>query len=534
MPQRGREACIAIAVPIPLATGHGYGPAPVLPRIFTNPRLAFLAVAAASAWLCLSLPLFSQEAYYWTYAQHPDLSYFDHPPLVAWLIWLGTHVLGDGTAGVRLGTWACGLGCTAAGAQLLRAFGVDAAGRCLWMLLSLASPLLAMVHFLATPDPPLVCCWTLTMLALWRARDGGWRWWLLAGTTAGLALVAKYSGAFLAVGGLVLLLFDARMRAQLRRPAPYVAVLVAAAVFSPVVIWNANRGFESFRFQTEGRFVKGTLGTRWLFEFVSEQFGIVHPVLAVGCVGAVLWLARRCHRDPRALWLLAFGLPLPLYMLTQSLWIQVKINWLAPAVVPLTLGVVLWWREHLVARLRPGTARALGWTLALVPLALPLAPALRLLEQGRGTTWTGWQELAATAEELAAGLAAGKPASDVFFFAADYRDAAQLGYHRTLLRQGDGSGAAAARVDGPTLAKNVLGMPALQFDHWTRPQSLVGKDAIFVLPRPGERDEMVAAATARFARIERARHVVITRLGIQVLDADIYLCHDYRGPNNGG
>ena len=34
--------------------------------------------------------LIPDEAYYWNYAQHMDLSFYDHPPMVAWLIWLGT------------------------------------------------------------------------------------------------------------------------------------------------------------------------------------------------------------------------------------------------------------------------------------------------------------------------------------------------------------------------------------------------------------------------------------------------------------
>ena len=40
------------------------------------------------------LGLKTEEAYYWNYAQHPDWSYFDHPPMVAWLIASST-TLGD-------------------------------------------------------------------------------------------------------------------------------------------------------------------------------------------------------------------------------------------------------------------------------------------------------------------------------------------------------------------------------------------------------------------------------------------------------
>ena len=53
--------------------------------------------------------LIPDEAYYWQYAQHMDLSFYDHPPMVAWLIWLGTAVLGDNEAGVRAGAFVCSL-----------------------------------------------------------------------------------------------------------------------------------------------------------------------------------------------------------------------------------------------------------------------------------------------------------------------------------------------------------------------------------------------------------------------------------------
>ena len=53
--------------------------------------------------------LIPDEAYYWNYAQHMDLSFFDHPPMVAWLIWLGTGLFGDNEFGVRVGAVICGL-----------------------------------------------------------------------------------------------------------------------------------------------------------------------------------------------------------------------------------------------------------------------------------------------------------------------------------------------------------------------------------------------------------------------------------------
>ncbi|MCU0867898.1 MAG: glycosyltransferase family 39 protein [Planctomycetes bacterium] len=497
------------------------------------PRVVFLLVAAASAWLCAAMPVFSQEAYYWTYAQHPALSYFDHPPMVAWLIWLGTHVFGDGSWGIRFGTWLCGLATTAVGAQLLKEFGIGRAGQSAWILLSFATPILTMTHFLANPDPMLVCCWAVVMFTLWKARNGGFGWWILTGVVTGIGLLSKYTAAFLGVSGVLLLLFDPQLRRQLLRPGPWVAVVVAAVVFLPVVAWNYGNDFESFRFQTEERYAHGTLGVRWLAEFVGGQALVAHPLLAVLIPISLLWFARRLRRDPRALWLLAFGVPLPAYLLFTSLWIQVKINWMAPAYVPLVLGLVVWWTERTALALRPRLAKAMVASLLLVPAALPFAPALRLVPPGRGSSWTGWDEIAVCAEKWEERLDdVDDHESNVFFFAADYRDAAQLGRALHLLWQQDGHHLGTEADPGePTLAQNVLGQRALQFDHWSPPNARIGQDAVFVLPRPQRRGEMVDKARARFERVELAEHLQIECLGIALWTADIYTCHGYKGPD---
>ncbi len=50
----------------------------------------------------IRVPLIPEEAYYWLYAQHPNLSYYDHPPMVAWIIRLGTILFGNTEIGVRI------------------------------------------------------------------------------------------------------------------------------------------------------------------------------------------------------------------------------------------------------------------------------------------------------------------------------------------------------------------------------------------------------------------------------------------------
>ncbi len=47
-------------------------------------------------------PLAFDEAYYWTWSKHLAGGYYDHPPMVAYVIRLGTLIAGDTQIGVRL------------------------------------------------------------------------------------------------------------------------------------------------------------------------------------------------------------------------------------------------------------------------------------------------------------------------------------------------------------------------------------------------------------------------------------------------
>jgi dolichol-phosphate mannosyltransferase len=55
-----------------------------------------------------SVELLPEETYYWNYSQHLDIGYLDHPPMVAWLIRLGTTIFGQSEFGVRAGALCCG------------------------------------------------------------------------------------------------------------------------------------------------------------------------------------------------------------------------------------------------------------------------------------------------------------------------------------------------------------------------------------------------------------------------------------------
>ena len=107
-------------------------------------------------------PLYPDETYYWEWSRHLAAGYFDHPPLIAWLIRAGTLLAGDTPLGVRLfpvaagilaGLWIC------AGARRLAG---DRAAPVAAIVFALM-PLSAAGLILATPDAPLFAAVSATM-----------------------------------------------------------------------------------------------------------------------------------------------------------------------------------------------------------------------------------------------------------------------------------------------------------------------------------------------------------------------------------
>ena len=115
-------------------------------------RLAIKGLAAFAVlftglhfYMAANIGLSNDEAYYRLWSLHPALSYFDHPPLVAWIIAAGRSLVGDTPLGIRFGTVVLYL---VGGLALFRTanllYGFEVAVASCWI--ALAMPLLAVWH----------------------------------------------------------------------------------------------------------------------------------------------------------------------------------------------------------------------------------------------------------------------------------------------------------------------------------------------------------------------------------------------------
>ncbi len=316
-------------------------------------RVAALGVAVYVVVLRLLfvglVDLLPQEAYYWNYSQHLDIGYLDHPPMVAWLIWAGTAVFGDNEFGVRIAAW-LGWFATAFFSFSLtqRFFGKSAAFVSLLLIATL--PFYFATGFFMTPDAPLVAAWAGALYFLERALLGHRpnAWWGV-GISVGLGLLSKYTIVLLAPATLLFLLVDERSRMWLKRREPYLAVIMAVLIFSPVIYWNQANEFASFAFQGPRR-IGGALEFS-LPTLIANAALLLSPVGLIAAAAA-LWVRRpRESADPAdgnlrriSHFILVFTLiPLAVFI-AFSLLRGAKLNWTGPlwlAVLPAIAAAIV-------------------------------------------------------------------------------------------------------------------------------------------------------------------------------------------------
>ena len=325
-----------------------------------SPRVALAAVVAATLAVRLAAgalaPLSEDEAYYRLWSLQPALGYFDHPPMIAWWIWAGRQMVGVSALGVRLAPIVAASLTTLLTFDLARTLGFSeriAARAGVWLN---ATVLMGLGGQLAVPDQPNALFWTATLCCVVRAVDGRPAWWLAAGATAGLACLSKYSAFFIAPGVLLWLALTPDGRRTLRTPWPWLAAVIALAIFAPNLAWNAAHGWMTFAKQFGRIEAPGGLQPGYLVKFLVDQFVLLNPLIAVFAVLAV----RR-----RVAWpLLVIAAPFAGYLLVHSLHDEVQGQWPAPLYPMLVVAAA-------------GAADdARGWLGALRAAAAPLAFAV--------------------------------------------------------------------------------------------------------------------------------------------------------------
>jgi len=490
----------------------------------TRAALALIAAfALARVGLAMGLGLGVDESYTLLISRRLALSYFDHPPLHQWIAHFSALAFGE--------TWAARLPFIALFAgtgwlmfRLTRQLYGAAAG--VWAVFGLNAALFFLVAAggWIVPDGPLLFALLAAALAIAPLLLSGdpeaspWRGWLLTGLWLGLAGLSKYLAIFAALGLLLFIIFSPRQWRWLLHPAPYAAGLLALAIISPVIIWNAQHHWVSFHFQAGRGTPDHELHPGQVAGIILGELAMLTPwniVPIIGGLGAGLAAARR---DDRAQLLLCLSLPAIVFFTLQPLFGDRGFpHWTMPGwlfVFPL-MG-------EWAARTWADAARARRWAVASVA-ALAVVAALAISHAN-----TGW---------LLRFYGLPKGQTDVSLEAwpwAALRDQPLLG--------GGGGALPGFVVTGKWGTAGRLGLALGRQTHilvfpgdphgvafLEKPAAFVGQDAVIVLPLAEVADTM-PAYQPYFTSIDPPTVVTLGRLGAPEIPIALIPAHGLKKP----
>ncbi len=481
----------------------------------------FLPIAAVAVAMLLRLiaaghvELMPEEAYYWNYARHLDIGYLDHPPMVGWLIAAGTAVFGDAEFGVRIGAMLCAALAGFFTYRLTRQmFGTPSA--VVALALGQVLPFFFLSGFMMTPDAPLTAAWAGALYFLYRALIASYAaaWWG-AGVCLGLGLLSKYTIGLLVFSTLIFVLIDPRSRRWLTRPEPYAAALLAGAIFSPVIVWNARHDFASFAFQTSRR-----LAERPQFALPKLIGSVLVLLTPTGAIAAFQAFLRQSPEESgaaaapeeatreRAWRFIKVSTLTPLAVFALfSLRHEVKLDWTgAPwiAALPVLAAGIVHPTRAAGRWLRRAWVPTLATMLALYAAGLyHLMMGIPGLGYGRHAELVpvGWRELGRQAGAIAADIAARRGSDPLIVGMDRYAIASELAFYLPDR----------PRSVNRASSAHLFGQMGLMYERWFPSAQENGRDLLLIAWKPSDLSDLVVAG--RVERLDPIEQGALTRDG---------------------
>lgn len=228
------------------------------------------------------VPLFSDEAYYWVWSNHIQLSYFDHPGMVAWLIKIGILILPKYSfLSVRflfviLSTLTLWIWC-----KLIKNDGGADNKVIIFLLLICLNPLLGLGSILATPDVPLVFFWSLSFYSFNKIlTDGRRSWYAALGVFLGMGFLSKYHIVLFVICGLLYLLISKNYK-KIKISGVFLTLIFGFVFSLPVLIWNYQNNWSSFFFQLNHGFGRTNYNFEWTISYIFGQFLLISPFVFI-------------------------------------------------------------------------------------------------------------------------------------------------------------------------------------------------------------------------------------------------------------
>lgn len=307
----------------------------MLQKLYQTPQksayLIILSMALFATLYNIFLPLHGDEAYYWMWSHNLQSGYYDHPPMIAYMIAL-SNFISQSEWGVRLVN-VFSLSLTALYIFKLTQKIADERAAINALLIFMSVILVHAGYIITTPDSPLLLFWTLTLYYAYRAffEEQSINNFFLMGLFLGLTMLSKYSAILLAASLLIFVLI--KRRDLFLKIHAYVTIVTAFLVVLPMLYWNYQNEWISFLFQlAHGSSDVFRLKPEAALSFFGGQFILFSPVFA-WILFYYMAKEKLAFRDNKIFFLTLITLITLGFFLYKALFKNMGLNYGAPAYV---------------------------------------------------------------------------------------------------------------------------------------------------------------------------------------------------------
>ncbi len=405
--------------------------------LFSTPRNATITLVAFFSLLHLftmgQIELTNDEAHYALFAYYLDWSYFDHPPLIGWLNAIALYFSSSEFS--------------------LRVIPLLLAILTSYLLYNFSralfpqhSPWLAAVAVLfyqsslvthaftyaMLPDTPLIPVAVASMWLLHRSLSQQKpELWIYIGLLFGLAGLSKYTAITLVITALLGIIIY-KQYAVLKSRWPWIGVMIAMLVISPVLYWNMQHDWISIKFQLH----HGVPEKPWLITNIIiaqlGQFILYTPVVYITGLLATISVLKNRNASREEKFILAFSLPVLLLFTFSGGYERTLPHWPALGWIALSPLMAKWLIEHWQSK----TVRIFGYGgfslsfILIITLSLAMATNLLPFKEDRHplSDIYGWKEAGEQAVKLQKQMQqeTGKPA---YIFVSNWSHFARVAWY---------------------------------------------------------------------------------------------------------
>ncbi len=421
-------------------------------------------------------PLSPDETNYWQWSRHLAWSYHDQAPMIAWLIRLSTQLLGHSEMTVRLPS-VVAMTVAVIYLYLIAHRWLDARIGFKTVLLSQTILLFYLGGLLATPDGVQAAAWAGAAYHTARAYERGeLHQWLIAGLWFGFGMLSKYTMVIFLPCAFCYGLFSKIHRKRLWRVWPYIGVLGGLLMFWPVVKWNLDNHFNSFRHVAFIGGANDQFALHWNYfaEYLGSQAALLSPLVFLLIVCAWPLAAAQPRSAKRWIYSYLFFTSFPMFLGFAFLSLHTRVygNWPGAAYLTASILAAAFFgvRSKEIFK-RKGLGR-IAWPYALIisflvsaivllQTAAPFLPIPVKLDR-TATEITGWPELGRKARQY---MDAMPTPQKTFLFGLRYQIASELAFYTPGRPQ--------------TVSINRWNRPNV-YDYWWEDDDLIGFDAVGV------------------------------------------------------